>query len=456
MPRLASALLAFSAITPLLAATPAAPAPATPEPYFSYGKPADAGDLRCRIRTFRHPASGNTVVIMGMIHLADETFYKRAQTEITHADVALMEGVTGSGSIATLPLRYYSGLGQRIMAPSRLGMQQELLPATLPACENADVNMSELSPGFGAAVMGTLALPVVAVVGETVIVIQSAGELTFGCFGYTGEFTAAHRAKLAETLGRPEGESGMDNTLILDHRNAVLLGKLDAHLKTKRGKRILLPWGAAHGVGLEKGLLERGCVPIADEWVPAIGVKSFAANGYKAPGSPRYMHVPFVMSYRDSDSVLAHSGPFWIWDYTDSPAYHSAGLGWILFSDFAIRGGESGTAIGAGLLYRAHREKSKCESTVLLGALRATETDTTAGTEESHHLLGLVGTEKSPAHTRVRVGWWGALFDRVGKSNGDTETSVLPRVLGRPLLYDAKTTAGKTRHRFLLFFTVGD
>lgn len=456
MPILRRPLFRLSLALPAITLAPLASADLPPATaYHSYARPEDAGDMRTLIRTFRHPKSGETIVFFGAIHLADESFYDRFNAEIRKADLTLFEGVSGSPGLGTLPLVYQSGIAQRLVSPTRLASQREMVITTAPGCENADVDIGELSPGWGSTLGGIVMLPVAIVIGETVVLVQSTGDVAARATGNGGAYAHWHRDLLASQLNKAEPGDMPDSELILDKRNAVVLDHVDrARRRPNAPRRILIPWGAAHGPGIEKGLRERGFEAISDEWVKAVGVKSFKQSGYTTPAHPYHFHLPLIFSIRGSDTTLTHSGPLWIWHHTSAPAGSDSSAGWLLFTDFSATGGDSGTTLLGGLLYLSQNKRETSESLWLLGALRYTESNAVQNTRYSHQLLGLHARESSPEHTRVRLGWWGSIFDHTQKSSGDQTTSVLPHLFGRPILYDSVTKAGETRRRFLLFFEI--
>lgn len=421
--------------------------------YHSYGRTEDAGDFRTLIRTFRHPRTGDTVTLMGMVHLADESFYARANAEIRKADLVLMEGVHGTPGLGALPLLYDSGLAARITAPARLAHQGEMLPADAPQCENADVAISEISPGFGATLFGVATLPVRVVIGESAVVLQTFGDYGAALVGKRGDYSAWHRATLAKQLGEADADDLGDADLIIGKRNGTLLDHLDKHIAKGKPGRTLIPWGAAHGPGLEKGLRDRGYEAVSDEWVVAIGVRSYEESGHTTPAHPYGVHVPLLFSVRGSDTTLSHSGPLWIWSRTRAPAGEDTSVGWILCSDMRTAKGESRSALLGGLLRMKQETPDESDALTLLGLVGMNETDKKTGVSQTYAALGLYGEETSPEHSRVRLGWWGSLFSHERHEDGYQTTSVLPHVFGRPLLYDSKTIGGVTRRRALLFLS---
>ena len=439
------------AVAPLHAETKPASLPPA-ERYYSFGRPEDKGDFRTLLRTFRHPASGETVVLMGAVHLADESFYARFNEEIRRSDLVLLEGVSGSPGLGSLPLVYQSGLASRMVDPARLAHQGEMIPGDAPQCRNADVTLLEISPGWGATLWGVVTLPLTAIIGETAVFGQTLGDYGARLTGNGGAYAAWHREQLASTLASASPEDLPNDELIIDKRNAVVLSHLDKHITAGKPGRVLIPWGAAHGTGLEKGLRTRGYEPLSDEWVTAVSVGSYERADYTTPGHAYRFHVPLVFSVRGSDTTLTHSGPLWLWHHTRCPAGTDSSLGWVLYSDAATARGESHTAVLAGLGHLSKEDPESGESITLLGLARYRETDKKADITFTHAVLGIHATESSPEHTRVRLGWWGSIFNHEEQEGGYQTTSVLPHLFGRPLLYDSKTLDGHTTRRALLFF----
>lgn len=420
--------------------------PVTPQVYYRFESPAEkggSGNFEVLIRRFRHPVSGREVTLAGMVHVADAAFYTRIEKLADTQDIVLMEGVRPGesvfGILDAIPLIYTSQLGARLMASTRLEHQQDHLRTSGPNRRNADVTLDKVGAGDG--ITGIITLPLVVALGETGYIIEGVGEQLAFLTGTADAATRTVRSIIAESLNenKPDDMDEEFERVILRDRNTVVLEALDEELQKPESLRILIPWGAAHHVGLEAGLRARGFVPVHDAWVPAISVKDMGKTPETDPGFLR--RLPYAISLRFSNTTDAVSGPLSLIDYKSAPRVFEHSTAWGLLHNRVITDEKSSFSLLAGILWTGEARR-----------------DDSAG--GAYALLGLWGSSHEPTKDETRLGWWGFLGG-VSTERDDTgaeKTSAwhLPFTFGKyPLIYGEKTDAvsGKSEHRFLLFFT---
>ncbi|MBL8839902.1 MAG: hypothetical protein JNL90_00050 [Planctomycetes bacterium] len=296
---------------PDLAAPRAADAP--PLPYDHYtGDGEIAGDYWMRVEEWRHPASGQSVVLLPMIHLADAAFYEAVSAKLRDADVVLTEGVGGPPSLSptSLLLAYFFGNYSRGCWLGGLVPQDEGLDAG-PRAERGDLDLAEYtaSNSCGTSALHAVGLPALMALIEPIHLGRwlLADARTLCTWGWADEAAMRHFLVCDTNERHADDPEGDDETLldgVITRRNAHLLDRLDEVRARPGVGRIALPWGANHLPGLAAGLAERGFERGDSEWVRAIGVRALLDDpSQELDGDRTHLYVPYlfdVKSYRQS------------------------------------------------------------------------------------------------------------------------------------------------------------
>lgn len=170
---------------------------------------------------------GQTVRLVGMVHVGDEAFYRELHDEMADAGaMVLEEGVSDPEGLLKGRLDYQKlakklGLSAQIPLRSRDGQGR---------ARNADLTLSDFSP-------------------DTVAFIGAVGDLYSG----QGDVSAAFATVQAAATG---DRSKVIRADVYDKRNVHLLGEIDRALTEV--DLVAVPWGAAHMPVLEDGLRARG------------------------------------------------------------------------------------------------------------------------------------------------------------------------------------------------------
>ncbi|MEN9361870.1 MAG: hypothetical protein RL095_3405 [Verrucomicrobiota bacterium] len=458
IPSLCLALLNASPAPDVAPTSPAAQAqPAKAQPYFDYHKnEADkTSSLRCRTRLFRHPKSAKEVEIVGMIHIADASFYKAVRQHIEKADLSLMEGVTGFPGPGVIPLLYTLGNTNRVAGQFELHSQGDFIGRDLPRTESADVDINEVMPGFWASTGMFLKLPLDIVAFETANLGMSLGRGGSALVGSTGSYTEWLRQTLSEMPDESDEESRDElSHNILDKRNSHLIEATRKALEKPEVKRICLPWGAAHGAGLETLLLAEGFEPVSEEWLTAIRVDGYGESQERRESRPWHANLPLLFTSRGSTEFNDLSvGPLAILVSHDSKDQESMTLyGWGLLGG-AIRKGRDELCYGPLGLIASKRNQESAANSLLWGALHSYERKPQGS--DSSQLLNFVESQSHGQEQSFKIGWFGALYQSQQKGE-ESSRRLLPSLGDFPLLYSSRSDAKGTSHRFLLFFEIHD
>lgn len=403
-----------------------------PEAHVRYTKDAAGEGLSfdCLSREYTHPKTGKRVTVVGMVHLGDPSFYKRVREKALAHDRVLCEGVTGGDGVASLPTIYLLDLGPRAMGSSRLHFQTTIFKEEdARRFRNADVSLEELNQSVGDVLGSWVSLPFGMVLGETAVALIGTGELACTVVGQQDAYGEGMRDMLAGSLGGGAQPSASD-PIILDFRNEHLLKILDEELAKPEVRSVMLPWGAAHHRGVEKGLIARGFVAGAEEWIPAFKVKDFAADDEVLAR----LNLPYVLRVEHSPYVTSWSGPLGLVSHAWTHDSAVQSLGWGLVG------------------YRKASPGHSIHS--LLGPVGWTRSERlNEDRGRTSALLGLYDHRWNKDSATTEYGWWGVLGGHSESPDADAWT--LPLTFGRfPLLYGQRTEDGVTSHRFLLFFDV--
>lgn len=192
-----------------------------------------------------------SVRLIGMVHIGDDAFYKNIFSSFPPDSLVLAEGVsdrTGrmTGSMTYEGVAKVLGLSSQVEVQSQWMEKSEKEMAAKPAerprpapLMNSDIDIADFSDntiGFLRATADVYGAPSMSKAYERMLVMNER---------YT------------------EQQASAAFTEIIEKRNAHVLKTLDEQIKTRDS--IIIPWGAQHMPGLEKGLLERGYTVTAQQ-----------------------------------------------------------------------------------------------------------------------------------------------------------------------------------------------
>jgi hypothetical protein len=183
-----------------------------------------------------------TIHLIPTVHLANPAFYKRISAHLQNLNpettLVLPEGVTDHSNLLKNPLDY-SGLA----AATGLTAQPHSLPKKLsPRSLHVDADINDFAP-----------------------------EVKDALNRFTRGMARALQQNLAEAI---QDLAGMDSNVqelfwkdILENRNQRVLKGIDLTISSPPPppespiEHIIIPWGAAHMPGIERGLLQRNATP---------------------------------------------------------------------------------------------------------------------------------------------------------------------------------------------------
>ena len=185
-----------------------------------------------------------SVRLVGMVHIGDDTFYKSVFASFPRDALVLVEGVSDREGRIKGKMDY-TGVAKALGLANQVELQTSWIesavseekgeasdaPRPVPLM-NADIDVSEFSePTFNFL--------------RDTAEVYDAGSLSD---------SYARMSALGTRYTEAQAMAAFDE--LIDKRNAHVLTTFDQQIATR--DQIVIPWGAQHMPGLEKGLLDRG------------------------------------------------------------------------------------------------------------------------------------------------------------------------------------------------------
>ena len=299
--------------------------------YLSYYDNNGTAQLKTRVVSFHHPSSNKQVIVVGMIHLGQQSFYDQVDQVCESADLVLSEGIRGRGNLSPLFFSDYYSLSsaERLAELTALKLQNL---THQKHWRNADITLEHLDKKYLEAFFQLATTPLIVATSEIYFLSAWLTDLAVSPFPRLQKSRRHARRKLIFSKSEEAARlSAQINPAVIDKRNIYLLNKLDLHLN--KHQKIVLPWGAAHGLGIEKGILERGFEIKNDSWLEVMGQKEKDIKGQSWS-----FHIPWIIrTGRNSDGIFSLSllADFLVWHKAQK---YSLSIGWkqLFYSSSAL------------------------------------------------------------------------------------------------------------------------
>jgi hypothetical protein len=261
------------------------------EPYvrFTEGSQRDAA-LQTAVATFRHPTRNQTVVLYGVVHIADADYYAKVQQDLDSYTTVLYEGVAPGKEEPTAADRSLGDLQKAMGEMLGMTFQKDGIDYTRTNLVHADMTMDELKEKMGG---GTIN-PMGQFMSEDQLA-QMAPLLRMAAgFGkMMMERNPQMRDQFRMQMGRQLATADMGSALgpdggrmmqvILIDRNEVCMNVLGRQLETQQDGSIAIFYGAAHMPDLEQRLAAQGFTLESKRWMSAWRMGQGVEDGWTAP-----------------------------------------------------------------------------------------------------------------------------------------------------------------------------
>jgi hypothetical protein len=249
----------------------------------------DRFEMQTGSRVFRR-AGGPDIDLVGVIHVAERSYFQNIQARLDRSSLVLYEGVTAKKSDPDLSSHDPKGAYARLGRGLGLEVQDAVIDYTRPHFRRCDLSLEEM--------LGLLDAEILAGGPGAVAAAQAKEEfmgmkrmltggsiLTNFAFRLVG-WSPALRERVRFSLvgvgaGGASGEKQMSprlERLILEDRNAHVIAEI-RHLQGKGQRRVAVFYGAAHLRGIESALRSMGYRPAGETtWSTAIAAQPYAAG----------------------------------------------------------------------------------------------------------------------------------------------------------------------------------
>jgi hypothetical protein len=280
------------------------------EPYVRFveadGSQGD-GALQTAVATFRAPGRDQTIILYGVVHIAESEFYGRVQRDLDSYDTVLYEGVSPGKEAPTEADRSLSELQKAMGEMLGLTFQKDGIDYTRRNLVHADMNMDELKARMGG---GTIN-PLGQFLSPDQMKSMAPFMRMFATFGKTLMQANPHmRDQLKLQMGRQLANQTMDalggqmgekmTQVILLDRNQVCFDVLQHQLETQHDGTIAIFYGAAHMPDMQRRLEAIGFQLQSKRWMSAWTMGHGVADdwtppaGGDAPATPAPAPAPAV------------------------------------------------------------------------------------------------------------------------------------------------------------------
>lgn len=281
-------LLMFALLSCLRGAAFAAdPADSAPD-YLRYAEDPVSARLEVAIRSFSLP-SGQTVDLVGAVHIADAPYYRELNRRFTAYDAVLFELVGDPRHLTRAPPpgeQNLQGSGSTISFIQQAASRYLNLTFQLGAIDysgknmvHADMSYEEFerlqaARGENMATMFIRAMQAQANGSMNDVAMEELNTFALIRILMSPDAATEFKKALAKVFDQTESLTiameGQSGTTILSGRNEVAVKRMKEVLANKKQRRIAVFYGGAHMPGIEKALIQDlGAKAAGEEWLPA-------------------------------------------------------------------------------------------------------------------------------------------------------------------------------------------
>ena len=251
--------------------------------YVRFAEDRSGARLEVAIRTFAMP-SGQTVDLIGVVHIADDSYYQELNGRFAAYDSVLFE-LVGDPRSLTEPAEGASRAGSvsflQQSAGRHLGLafQLDAIDYTGKNMVHADTSMDEFARMQQERGENVVTLFARAMQAQMSGGVNRKAMREFDTFGLlrilmSDDSAAAFKKSLAKVFDEMESMTaameGQDGSVVLSGRNGVVIAKIREVLARPRQRRIAVFYGGAHMPGIESALTkDMGAKVSSEEWLAA-------------------------------------------------------------------------------------------------------------------------------------------------------------------------------------------
>lgn len=260
---------------------------------FEAAERGEDGSLQCAVATFRHPTRDQTVVLYGVVHIAEAEYYARVQQDLDSYTTVLYEGVAPGKDEPTEADKSLGDLQKAMGEMLGLTFQKDGINYTRQNLVHADMTMDQLKEKMGGGSINpmgqfmdekqlkTMAPFLRMAAGFGKMLMQAQPEMRDRLKRQMAQQLAGADM---QQLGGQMGEK-MAQVILID-RNVVCMEVLERQLQTQHDGSIAIFYGAAHMPDLEARLEAQGFTLTEKRWMSAWQIGQGVDDGWTTPGAP--------------------------------------------------------------------------------------------------------------------------------------------------------------------------
>jgi hypothetical protein len=262
------------------------------EPYvrMAEGSRPEDGALQTAVARFRAPGRDVTIVLYGVVHIADAEFYAKVQRDLDSYTTVLFEGVGPGREAPTEADKSLSDIQKTMGEMLGLTFQKDGIDYTHQNLVHADMNMDELKQAMG----GGSISPLGQIMSEDQLKQMAPLLKMFAGFGKmlmagNPQMRDQLKHQMAGQMANQDMSAGMGQQMtqaILYDRNRVCFEVLSRQLESQTSGTIAIFYGAAHMPDMEKKLGELGFSRVDKRWMSAWQIGAGVNDGWEAPAGP--------------------------------------------------------------------------------------------------------------------------------------------------------------------------
>ncbi len=272
--------------------------------YVRYAENQRSARLEVAIRKFQMP-SGQTVDLIGVVHIADAAYYQQLNQRFESYDSVLFELVGDPRALTAAPLApaqlqqgsAVSFIQQSVSKHLDLSFQLGAIDYTKKNMVHADVSAEEFASMQAERGENVLTLFVSAMQAQMNSGASRTAMRELDTFALirilmSEDSAAEFKKALAKNFDQMEAmtaamENGPQGSAVLGGRNGVVVEKLKEVLARKQQRRIAVFYGGAHMPGIEASLVKEMSARISgEEWLAAWTMPKTDATKQPADTNP--------------------------------------------------------------------------------------------------------------------------------------------------------------------------
>lgn len=260
---------------------------------FSKGKVEGTGALQIAQTTYASEKTGVKVVLYGVVHIADASYYKAVQADLDSYDAVLYEGVKPPEGVKPEDSEM-SGLGdiQKTMGELMgLTFQKDGINYHAKNLVHADMSFDQMQKASGGDM--SKVMPGAGMFGPQMMkmiggLMKSLGPMVVN---YMNSNPAAQNSLKLQAAQQMIGQldtmmSGEFHRVIVVERNKVALEVLDKELANRKEGTLAIFYGAAHNKDFHERLVARGFAKVDQSWKNAWTIGAFEGGDPAAKPTP--------------------------------------------------------------------------------------------------------------------------------------------------------------------------